>query len=181
MTENTPDPIEAVLHSDHEAITRDLAGLRSAGADPGELFTRVTADIVRHLVAEEQYLLPAVREHLAGGERLAGDEFADHQRIEAMLRRLDDIDDDSDNQRVGSAVDALTDAMREHVRRQESELIPALVEKLDTATRNALGEGALGAEQLAPTHPRAFVPKSATLNKIASWLEGLVDKSLDSR
>lgn len=182
MTETTPDPIDAVLRSDHAAITRDLHGLRFAAAtDPGERFAQVTADIVRHFVAEEQYLLPAVREHLDDGDRIADDEFADHERIEAVLRRLDDVDDDSEDATVGAALETLTTAMSEHVSRQEHDLLPALVAALDVETRNELGEGALGAEQLAPTHPRAFIPKSATLNKITSWLEGLVDKSLDSR
>lgn len=176
MTSREPDPIDAVLRSDHEAVIRGLAELRTIDpAAAGDRFELLTADIVRHFVAEEQYLLPAVRERLDGGEQLSDAEFAEHERIENILKRLDD---DSD---AAAGMGELTTAFAEHVRRQESDLIPKVVAALDPDTLAELGEGALGAEQLAPTHPRAFVPKSATLSKITSWLEGLVDKSIDSR
>jgi len=175
MTSPEPDPIDAVLRSDHAAITRDLAALRTDASGAGERFTQLSADIVRHFVAEEQYLLPAVRRHLEGGDRISDDEFAEHERIEKILRRLDDDDD----QPVDATIGELERALAEHVSRQESSLIPQLVAALDPDTLAELGEGALGAEQLAPTHPRAVVPKSATLSKLTSWIEGLVDKSLD--
>ncbi len=174
MTSTTPDPIDAVLRSDHAAITRDVAVLRTDATGAGDRFTQLSADIVRHFVAEEQYLLPAVRKHLDGGEQLSDDEFAEHERIEKILRRLDDDDD----QPVEVTIGELERALAEHAGRQESSLIPQLVAVLDADTLAELGEGALGAEQLAPTHPRAFVPKSATLSKLTSWIEGLVDKSV---
>ena len=178
MTDTVPDPIDAVLRSNHADIVRGLADLRTVEPAGGaEHFAQLTADIVRHFVAEEQYLLPTVRERLDGGHKISDDEFAEHERIEKLLRRLDD-EDDADAEQVEVAIDALQDAIAEHVRRQEEELIPQVVAVLDAATLAELGEGALGAEQLAPTHPRAFVPKSATLSKVTSWLEGLVDKSL---
>jgi hypothetical protein len=181
MTSNVPDPIDAVLRSDHAAVTRGLAELRTADpAAAADRFELLTADIVRHFVAEEQYLLPTVREHLDGGEQLSDAEFAEHERIEDILKRLDD-EDDADATRVAEVMTELETAFAEHVRRQESDLIPKVVAALDPDTLAELGEGALGAEQLAPTHPRAFVPKSATLSKITSWLEGLVDKTIDSR
>lgn len=176
MTETVPDPIDAVLRSDHAAISRDLAALRRT--DPqqaGELFTALSADLVRHFVAEEQYLLPAVRDHLDDGDRISAEQFAEHERIEATLRRLDDEDD----QPVEATVTELERAVREHVGHIEQTILPALAARVDAGTMAELGEGALGAEQLAPTHPRAFVPKSATLSKVTSWLEGLIDKSLD--
>lgn len=176
MTESVPEPIDAVLRSDHAAISRDLAGLRSA--DPqqaGEQLITLSADLVRHFVAEEQYLLPAVREHLDGGERISSEQFAEHERIETLLRRLDDEDD----QPVETTMAELEQAIGEHVRYVEQTVLPALGARLDPDALAELGEGALGAEQLAPTHPRAFVPKSAAVSKVTSWLEGLIDKSLD--
>lgn len=175
MTDTVPDPIDAVLHSDHAAITRDLAGLRSADSQhAGDLFTQLSADIVRHFVAEEQYLLPEVREHLEGGEQLSADQFAEHERIEGLLRHLDDEED----QPVETTMDELDRALAAHVQLIEGQVLPALVELLDPARLAELGEGALGAEQLAPAHPRSLVFKSTTLSKVTSWLEGLVDKSI---
>jgi hypothetical protein len=75
----------------------------------------------------------------------------------------------------------LTAAIDEHVAAQQEHVLPDLVQAVDEQELAELGDGVLGAEQLAPTHPRAFAPKSATVSKITSWLTGLVEKALDSR
>jgi hemerythrin-like domain-containing protein len=179
MSESAPDPIDEVLRSDHAAILRGLAELRASRdhAATSELFEQLCADVVRHFVAEEQYLLPAVRRHLDDGEQLSDEEFAEHERIEKILRRLDD----DDEQPVDATIVELERALDHHVDRQESTLIPRVVAALDAESLAELGEGALGAEQLAPTHPRTIVVKSATLSKLTSWVAGLVEKSLDAR
>lgn len=180
MTE-TPEPIDAVLRSDHAAITRTLAELRSS-VDPlagAQLFERVCADIVRHDVAEEQYLLPAVRELLPDGEQISRTTFAEHEGIERLLRRLEDADTSRDA--VGEILADLAAAVDQHVTQQEQHVLPTLVATADSRRLAELGTGVLGSEQLAPTHPRSFVPKSATLSKVTSWLTGLVEKSWDSR
>lgn len=175
------DSIDPVLRSDHAAILRTLAELR-AGTDPaagGELFEQLCADIVRHFVAEEQYLLPAVRRHLPDGRARSDAAFAEHHRIESLLKKLDDEQIASGG--IGGVIDELGAALRQHVGTQESELLPALVAAADPAELATLGEGVLGAEQLAPTHPRSFVPRSATVSKVTSWLAGLVERTLDAR
>ncbi|MFF1650848.1 hemerythrin domain-containing protein [Streptomyces sp. NPDC058240] len=43
-----------------------------------ELADRLTAELVRHSVAEEMHLYPAVREHVRDGAVLADKELADH-------------------------------------------------------------------------------------------------------
>jgi len=44
----------------------------------------------------------------------------------------------------------------------------------------ALGEGVLGAEQLAPTRPRTVAPSSAPINKITSLVAGFIDRVRDA-
>lgn len=179
MTE-TPS-LDAVLRSDHAAIKRALSDLR-VNTDPqetGELFEQLTADIVRHFVAEEQYLLPAVREHLPEGDAISTSSFTEHEQIEQLLKKLDN--DDTNDEQIGAALAELEQAIDAHIGAQESDVLPAVVAASEPAELAELGEGVLGAEQLAQTHPRAFVPKSATISKITSWLAGLVEKTLDAR
>jgi hypothetical protein len=181
MTGTASDSIDTVLRSDHAAIRRAIADLR-VNTDPhetSELFEQLCADIVRHFVAEEQYLLPAVRDHLPDGTAISKASFAEHEHIEVLLRRLDH--DDTTDERIGAALDDLEQQIGLHITSQESDVLPRLAAAIDPGTSSELGEGVLGAEQLAPTHPRAFVPKSATVSKITSWLSGLVEKSLDAR
>jgi hemerythrin-like domain-containing protein len=181
MTETTSDSIDTVLRSDHAAIKRALAELHTNPDHlaTGRLFEELTADIVRHFVAEEQYLLPAVRDHLPAGEAISDAAFAEHEHIEDLLKKLDH--DDTNDEQIGAALTELEQAVDAHVSAQESDVLPELVKASDPAQLAELGQGVLGAEQLAPTHPRAFVPKSATVSKITSWLAGLVEKTLDAR
>jgi iron-sulfur cluster repair protein YtfE (RIC family) len=182
MTESeASDTIDSVLRSDHAAIKRALAHLHgnSAARPSGEVFRELSADVVRHFVAEEQYLLPAVRHHLPDGASVSTASFAEHEDIENMLKKLDD--DDTAEERIDDVLAELEAALDKHIEVQEGSLFPALVSASDPGQLAELGRGVLGAEQLAPTHPRSFVPKSATLSKITSWLTGLVEKSLDAR
>ncbi|WP_329169922.1 hemerythrin domain-containing protein [Streptomyces decoyicus] len=45
----------------------------------------LTIELVRHSVAEEKYLYPAVREHLEGGHSLADKELAGQVHVEHLL------------------------------------------------------------------------------------------------
>ena len=180
-TRTPPDPIDEVVRSDHAAILAAAVALRT-NSDPAataDLFSGLCADVVRHFVAEEQYLLPAVRDRLDGGRQLSDEAFAEHEHIEHLLKDLDD--DDTTDERLAAALTAVESALREHVSAQESTVLPALVAALDRAELDRLGEGMLGAEQLAPTHPRTIVVRSVTLSKLTSWLTGLVEKGLDAR
>ncbi|WP_326715769.1 hemerythrin domain-containing protein [Streptomyces sp. NBC_01474] len=53
-----------------------------------ELVDELTVELVRHSVAEEQYLYPAVREHVDGGDALADKELEDHAEAERLLKDL---------------------------------------------------------------------------------------------
>lgn len=47
---------------------------------------------MRHSVAEEEYLGPAVREHVAGGDALADREIDDHSEAERIMKDMEGCD-----------------------------------------------------------------------------------------
>ncbi|RSS65364.1 hemerythrin domain-containing protein, partial [Streptomyces sp. WAC06614] len=82
------------LTADHDEVKdffRKLAGT-TAPEQRREIADQLTIELVRHSVAEEQYLYPAVREHLDGGDRIADKEIADHAAAEEMMKRLEELD-----------------------------------------------------------------------------------------
>ncbi|MGW6143402.1 hemerythrin domain-containing protein [Streptomyces sp. NPDC055140] len=61
-----------------------------------ELADELTVELVRHSVAEEQYLYLAVREHVDGGDALADKELEDHAEAVRLLKDLEGRDGDGD-------------------------------------------------------------------------------------
>ena len=167
------------LRSDHRAITARLddpttTGDTAAGAAARE---QLVMELVRHFVAEEQYLYPTVRQHVAGGDALAEEGFADGRACEQQLKQLEDPDLTAD--RLAAVWADIRAAFTAHTA-QQAALFTALTEACDPALLAELGEAVRGAEQLAPTRPRAVAPSSAAVNKLTSLVEGFIDHVRDA-
>ncbi len=157
-----------------DAEHRELCGLvdRLAGGDPrtapeGGLEV-LTAALSRHLSAEEQYLLPAVR---AARPEDAG-------RVERVLRG----DRELLTALAGLTPDGLPD-VAQRVRRHVTE-VGALVRDLrEVATGEELirlGNRLEIAEEAAPTRPHPGTPATPPWNKIVEPAMGVVDKLRDA-
>lgn len=169
------DTVIDVLVSDHRAVL-ELLGTPPDALTPARCEQAVTA-VVRHFVAEEQYLLPLVRDHLPGGVGRAHAEYEEHLRVETELRTLEELEHDPDG--VAALLGVTGAALREHVGRQEQQLFPDLLRACPTQELAATADGVLGAEQLAPTRPRRVHRESARANKLVSLVEGYVDHARD--
>lgn len=73
MAEQQRDVVEVLMH-DHREVEGMFTQLESTtNADQrADLVEQVTIELVRHSVAEEQWLYPAVRDTLPDGDGLAG-------------------------------------------------------------------------------------------------------------
>ena len=179
MTSDDSADIFDVLGSDHRALL-DLAATSATG--DGELMPsrceQLVMAVVRHFVAEEQYLLPLVRDRLTDGERASKAAFEEHRTVEDELRRLEDLEHDPALARpILADVEA---ALRRHVTDQQEHLFPALAKRCDRAALRELADEVLGPEQLAPTRPRVVHAESAPLNKVVSLVVGYVDQIRDA-
>lgn len=171
----THETVIDVLTSDHRAVL----GLLET---PPEQLTAARCEqavtaVVRHFVAEEQYLLPLIRDYLADGDELAHAEWTEHARVEAELRTLEELEHDPDG--VAALLGVTAAALREHVERQEGRIFADLLRTCPEHELVATAEGVLGAEQLAPTRPRHLRSEYPTANKLVSLVEGYVDHARD--
>ena len=177
MTEAPPSMTEA-LRSDHRAIAAWLDD-SSATADTDEaaaLREQVVINVVRHFVAEEQYLYPEVRHQVAHGHDLAEANFVADRAVEAKLKELEDPDLTA--QGLATVWSEVREGFADHITRQDS-LFSALESACSPERLAHLADQVLGAEQLAPTRPRPIAPSSPRANKVASLIEGYVDHVRD--
>lgn len=167
-----------MLRSDHRAIDRLLADPELLAASTEGLAAReqLVMELVRHFVAEEQYLFPALREHLPDGRAIAEGEFRRDRACEHRLRALEDPDIDAP--RLAATVEDVRTAVAQHVADQDV-VFTALQAACSAAVLAELGDGVLGAELLAPTRPRPVAPPSAAVNKVTSFVEGFLDHVRD--
>ncbi|MEU8997618.1 hemerythrin domain-containing protein [Streptomyces caniferus] len=170
----------AELTTDHREV--DDLFERFEDAPPGSEDRRriadaLTIELVRHSVAEEEYLYPAVREHLEEGDALADKELADHARVEQLLDDLqhrDATDKDFDRLMV-----KLRTEVRAHVEDEENHLFAQLRTGVHPYVLEELGNKIRQAKKSAPTRPHPGAPTKPPANKLLAPGVGLVDRVRD--
>lgn len=94
-----------------------------------------TSRFLTHAKAEEQFLLPAFRRFLPGGDREAVEQERHVHDIRATVEGIEHGDDDEFNALVGGFV---LDAQR-HIERQDTVLLPALLDAAGREEVNHIG------------------------------------------
>jgi hypothetical protein len=153
-----------VLDEQH-ALLADLA--------TGPCRDALVATLCRHLSAEEQYLYPAVRGALPGGDGLA-----DRERRADRALRLAAGSRDLGSRDPGSR--DLAALIVGHIRRCERELFPALRRELDEVALIRLGNRVEIALEAAPSRPHPALPDRPPWNKWVDPVVGAVDKVRDA-
>ncbi|MEU2619620.1 hemerythrin domain-containing protein [Streptomyces sp. NPDC007157] len=170
----------AELMTDHREVEEMFAriqGMPGGGQELRDLVDDVTIELVRHSVAEEEYLYPAVREHIEGGDRIADKEIADHTRVEKLLKELERTD--TEDARMSPLLQQLMDEVSAHVQDEEENLFPMLRQACSPEALNDLGDKIRRAKSLAPTRPHPSAPNTPPANKLLAPGAGLVDRARD--
>lgn len=193
------DGLVAELTADHRLVENLLAVLeRPWGGGRDEHTTwrataeGLTAALVAHIAAEEEYLLPAVREYLADGHRFADSALTANRRIEELLTDIghkiveseelgpDDRDTGFSAAPRGQAlVPALAAELRRHADEQERVLFPALAVACPPGLIDDLGAKVRAAKGIGPTRPHPAVPRNAVARKALDPVIGLLDRLRD--
>lgn len=169
-----------VVVEDHQEVEQLFRRAEST-SDPEErqdLANQIIADIVRHAVAEEQHLYPAMREHLGNGNEMADHEIEEHTEIEERLKALESMDPREEG--FDQQLSGLINDVRHHVQDEEQDSLPQLERACDHDTLVQLGEKMERAKLTAPTRAHPSAPNTPPLNKILAPGAGLVDRVRDA-
>ncbi|MBO8193177.1 hemerythrin domain-containing protein, partial [Streptomyces oryzae] len=169
------------LTTDHREVEELFAKIEAL--PPGHLKRKQYADqatieLVRHSVAEEEYLYPAVRSHVVGGEALADKELEDHKGAERLMKDLEGLG--ADDPAFDHILTRLIQEVRTHVRDEEGNLFPRLEEVLPRLELTDLGEQVRRAKKTAPTRPHPASPHEPSALKVLAPGVGLVDRARDA-
>lgn len=169
----------AELTTDHREVEELFARIEqaSAGDERRRLADQLTIELVRHSVAEEQHLYPAVRKHLSGGDKVAEKELSDHAQVEELLKQLQESDPQTAE--FGQLVARLQGEVTEHVIDEEGNIFRELREVCSADELRELGEKIRSAKKTAPTRPHPASPSTPPLNKLLAPGAGLVDRARD--
>lgn len=165
-------------HREVEDIFGKIDALPLGHKDRKVYADQATIELVRHSVAEEAYLYPAVREHVENGSTLADKELADHAKAEQLMKDLESRD--AGDPEFDRLVGMLMSEIREHIADEEQNLFPMLRASCSPEQLDQLGDKVRQAKKTAPTRPHPAAPDKPPANKLLAPGAGLVDRLRDA-
>lgn len=176
VTGNIVDDIIAD-HREFESVFTEI----ESGGDPRtqpELVEHVIAGIVRHAVAEEQYVYPTARRALPDGDELVEHEIEEHSQAEEIMKDIEKAG--TEDSKYDELVRKLIADIRHHIKDEEEDLLPQLRTACPGDELRGLSEKFHRAKKMAPTRPHPSAPDRPPANKILGPGAGLVDRLRDA-
>ena len=122
----TSGDVVDILISDHREVTALIGEIWSVRDTMirRDLTDTAISELVRHAVAEEMYVYPAMRKHLPDGETAVEHDIEEHKELERAMKRLEAVDVSSAE--FDAALRQLETLLADHVQDEESEQFPEL-------------------------------------------------------
>ncbi|CAA9547281.1 MAG: hypothetical protein AVDCRST_MAG79-2413 [uncultured Thermoleophilia bacterium] len=183
MADQQRDVIE-ILSQDHrevEAMFRELEDLRGRTSEEDrarrkDLVDNVTIELVRHAVAEETQVYPAVKEKVSDEEaERAKREHAEAEKTMKQLERLDPEDPSFDQE-----LETLMREIRGHVAEEEGVMFTHMREVFSQEELEKLGGRVDAVKKVAPTRPHPMTPNDATVRLAVGPAASLFDRLRDA-
>ncbi|GAB7046350.1 hemerythrin domain-containing protein [Catenuloplanes indicus] len=168
-----------VLTADHRDVTALIGEIRTV-ADPmirRDLTDTAISELVRHAVAEEMYVYPAMRRYLDDGDKAVAHDVEEHKELEQAMKRLEDLD--VSDPRFDQELSRLEAILADHVTDEEAEQFPELRRRVPAEELVELAGKVETAKRLAPTRPHPSAPNSELFHKTVGAGVGLVDRLRD--
>ncbi|MFN8076711.1 MAG: hemerythrin domain-containing protein [Kineosporiaceae bacterium] len=168
-----------VLTEDHAEMLALIATIRTED-DPQvrrDIADIVITEIVRHAVAEEMHVYPAVREHVADGDAAVQHDIEEHKEIERTLKDLEGTE--PTDPRFEELVANLEATLRDHAADEELEQFPQLRAAIPREELVAIAGKVETAKKMAPTRPHPAAPNNKLFHQLVGPGVGLVDRLHD--
>ncbi|WNB85138.1 hemerythrin domain-containing protein [Cellulomonas sp. ATA003] len=178
-TDAKPDVVD-ILTSDHRDMLDLLAQIEGTGDAERrrDLADTVIAEVMRHAVAEEMFVYPAIAKHLPDGEQEVEEDKREHEEIVQVMKRLEDAD--AAGPEFLAIARELEADLREHMAEEEADQFPRLRAHIPHDELVTMGTKVESAKKLAPTRAHPSAPHSELFHKTLGPGVGLVDRLRDA-
>ncbi|WP_433362926.1 hemerythrin domain-containing protein [Actinoplanes sp. CA-142083] len=179
MSDTTAPDVVDVLTADHRDVVA-LIGEIWTIRDPmmrRDLADTAISELVRHAVAEEMYVYPAMRKHLPDGDKAVEHDTEEHKELEQAMKDLEGLD--VNGPEFDETLRRLETMLADHIQDEESEQFPELRQRIPRDELVAMAGKVETAKKLAPTRPHPSAPNSELFHKVAGPGVGLVDRLKD--
>jgi hemerythrin superfamily protein len=168
-----------ILTTDHQEMLELIGRIKGTpdAAQRRDLADTVIAEVMRHAVAEEMYVYPAVKEHVPNGAEEVEHDKQEHDEIVQVMKQIEGAD--SAEPAFLELVGQLEAQLRHHMDDEESDQFPQLRAHIPADKLIELGKKVETAKKLAPTRPHPHAPHSELFHKTVGPGVGLVDRLLD--
>jgi hypothetical protein len=164
--------VVALLQMDHESINGDFSQLVRRSDPSSELLLDLANRLIRHEVAEEIVVYPAIQGVLEG-EQLAEARLAEQSEIESQLFQMERMGFEEDvlQQELGDLWSLVSD----HSQREEADVLPLLNVALPLAKRIELGRHYADVRDTPPNRPHPHAGGDPIANPIIGPMAAMAD------
>jgi hemerythrin superfamily protein len=137
---------------------------------------QVTIELVRHSVAEEAEVYPAVKDKVSAAEAERAKQ--EHAEAEQTMKRLESLQPQDPS--FDDELATLMREIREHVAEEESEMFPHMRQVFSRQELLDLGGRVQAVKKLAPTRPHPSAPDEPPGDLLLGPVVGLFDRFRDA-
>lgn len=168
-----------ILTTDHQEMLELLAQVESSN-DPEQrrdLIDAAIAEVMRHAVAEEMYVYPAMEKYIPNGRDEVEHDKREHDELVKVMKKLEDVD--ASDPSFMTLTKEMEKQLRHHIDDEESDQFPKLRNHIPVDELIDLGNKVDAAKKLSPTRPHPSAPHSELFHKSVGPGVGMVDRLLD--
>ena len=178
MAETEQDVVD-VLTTDHREATDLIVQIKSTVDKERrrDLADTLISEIIRHAVAAQMYVYPAMKEYLPDGEEAVQHDSEEHREIETTLKKLEAAE--ADEPEFDRLIAELEATLRDHIDDEESDQFPQLRARVPQEKLVNMAHKVETAKKVAPTRPHPLSPNNEVFHKLVGPGVGLVDRLRD--
>ena len=168
-----------ILTTDHREMEELLSQIERSGSaeQRRDLADALIAEVMRHAVAEEMFVYPAIEEHMPNGKAEVKHDKEEHQEIVEVMKKMEDLD--ASDPAFMVSVRRLEELLVHHAKEEETDQFPQLRAHIPSEKLVAMGTKVQTAKKLAPTRPHPSAPHSELFHKTVGPGVGMIDRLRD--